>query len=338
MNDLVPIKSGVPAFSMSEVERIAGAIAKSGMFGLKDPYGVLTLCLLAQAEGQHPAVVFRDYSVISGKPAKKAEAMLRDFINSGGKVEWHQLDDDGADATFTHPAGSARISWDKERAKKAQLGSNGMYAKYPRQMFRSRVISEGVRTVYPGATSGLYVPEEVASFEPARDGTLISTNAAPPEPVEHDEETGEIIERQKVAGIHKIKERLRPLLAAGGSAETLDDFNALVSQHKDDLQKIKDANHEWWTGDSDDFEGFKSFIKRRREELTPQPETLSYQLLCSTLQELRTYDEYLTWFGKHGDAVGELDGEESRKFEELHDAKVAAMKNPTPLEAGLIGG
>jgi hypothetical protein len=338
MNDLTVIKSGAPSFSMSEVERIAGAIAKSGMFGLKDPYGVLTLCLLAQAEGQHPAVVFRDYSVISGKPAKKAEAMLRDFINSGGKVEWHKLDDDGADATFTHPAGSARISWDKERAKKAQLGSNGMYAKYPRQMFRSRVISEGVRTVYPGATSGLYVPEEVASFEPARDGTLISTNAEPPETVEHDEETGEIIERQKVPGIHKIKQRLGDLMKSGNATDNLEAFNALVSNCKEDLQAIKDANHEYWTGDGADSEGFKAWIKRRREELTPQPETLSYQLLCSTLQELRTYDEYLTWFGKHGDAVGELDGEESRKFEDLHDAKVAALKNPTPLDAGLVGG
>jgi hypothetical protein len=36
-----------------------------------------------------------------------------------------------------------------------------MWKKYPRQMLRSRVISEGVRTVYPGATSGLYEENEV---------------------------------------------------------------------------------------------------------------------------------------------------------------------------------
>jgi hypothetical protein len=317
VNDLTIIKGGAPSFSMSEVERIAGAIAKSGMFGLKDPYGVLTLCLLAQAEGQHPAVVFRDYSVISGKPAKKAEAMLRDFINSGGKVEWHKLDDDGADATFTHPAGSARISWDKERAKKAQLGSNGMYAKYPRQMFRSRVISEGVRTVYPGATSGLYVPEEVASFEPKAD-----------EP--HDPETGEILEgqpeRQKVVGIHKIKQRLRAMQTECEKAQSLEEFNAIISANKDDLQTIKDANHEWWTGDGEDFEGYKAFIKNYREALAPKQESLTYQLLCSTLAEVDSWQELQGWLSRNGDAVESLDGEESRRFEQIYDERSAALK------------
>lgn len=159
MNAIVPV-STAPVLTISEVERVALAIAKGGLFGSKDPNAVLTLCLLAQAEGQHPAVVFRDYHIIQGRPAKKADAMLRDFINAGGKVEWHQLDDAKADATFSHPSGSARIEWTLDRAKKAQL-TTPMWSKYPRQMLRSRVISEGVRTVYPGATSGLYEENEV---------------------------------------------------------------------------------------------------------------------------------------------------------------------------------
>lgn len=158
MNALVPIAA--PAMSIPDIERVALAIAKGGLFGSKDPNAVLTLCLLAQAEGQHPAVAFRDYHIIQGKPAKKADAMLRDFITSGGKVEWHTLDDTKADATFSHPSGSARIDWTLERAKKAGI-TNPMWSKYPRQMLRSRVISEGVRTVFPGATSGLYEVSEV---------------------------------------------------------------------------------------------------------------------------------------------------------------------------------
>ncbi len=159
-------RAAVPVFGLEQVERIATAIARGGMFGSNDPNAVLTLCLLAQAEGRNPVEAFRDYHVISGKPAKKADAMLRDFLTSGGKVEWHRLDDDCADATFTHPAGgTARIAWDKARVAQAQLGNNPMHKKYPRQMLRSRVVSEGVRTVYPGATSGLYVPEEVADFD-----------------------------------------------------------------------------------------------------------------------------------------------------------------------------
>ncbi|MEW6097488.1 MAG: hypothetical protein AB1567_13365, partial [bacterium] len=38
---------------------------------------------------------------------------------------------------------------------------------YPRQMLRSRVISEGVRTVLPGCNVGFYTVEEVQDFAPS---------------------------------------------------------------------------------------------------------------------------------------------------------------------------
>ncbi len=169
MNAIVQFQpaSAVPApvaaaFTFSDMERVALAIAKGGLFGSSDPNAVLTLCMLAHAEGQHPAVVFRDYHIISGKPAKKSEAMQRDFLAAGGKIEWHKLEDDCVDATFSHPqGGSVRISWDNARVAQAQLGGNAMHKKYPRQMKKARVIAEGVRTVFPMATSGLYETGEV---------------------------------------------------------------------------------------------------------------------------------------------------------------------------------
>lgn len=149
-------------YAMNDLERMARAFAASKLFGVQNPDQALALCLVAQAEGRHPATAAQDYSIIQGRPSKKADAMLRDFLSSGGKVEWHSLSDEKVEATFSHPAGgSARIDWTLERAKKAGLGNNAMYAKYPRQMLRSRTVSEGVRTVCPGATSGMYVPEEV---------------------------------------------------------------------------------------------------------------------------------------------------------------------------------
>jgi hypothetical protein len=150
---------------VSEIERMALAFAKSKLFGVSSPEQAIALCLVAQAEGRHPASAAGDYHIIQGKPSKKADAMLRDFLSGGGKVEWHQLDDTKADATFSHPAGgSVRISWDHERARQAQI-STPMWKKYPRQMLRARVVSEGVRTVFPMATSGMYVPEEVVEFD-----------------------------------------------------------------------------------------------------------------------------------------------------------------------------
>ena len=160
-NELIP---------MDALQQMATAFAKSGMFGTKTPDQCMALLLLASGEGIHPAIAMRDFDIIQGRPAKKAEAMHRSFLAAGGSVEWHQLDDTVADATFTHPqGGSARIKWDMARVKQAKIANEAMYAKYPRQMLRSRCISEGCRTVYPAATSGMYEPGEVAGFTPTKE-------------------------------------------------------------------------------------------------------------------------------------------------------------------------
>lgn len=194
------MSNAVATISFSEIERLADYVAKSQMFGMKNREQALSLMMISQAEGRHPALAARDYDIIQNRPAKKAEAMLRDFMGSGGKVEWHALDDTQADATFSHPqGGSVRITWDMERVKLAGLASKtgGMYQKYPRQMLRSRCVSEGVRTVCPAATSGFYVPEEVMDFDAGKSAAPPSPPAiAAPEPptidVPHDPETGEI--------------------------------------------------------------------------------------------------------------------------------------------------
>lgn len=154
MNDLVPLR---------DLEVMAAAFAKSKLFGAKTPEEALSLMLVAQAEGMHPAAAARDYHIIQGKGSKKAEAMHRDFLNAGGKVEWHKLDDTAADATFSHPqGGTVRIVWDMERVAKAKISNKDMYDKYRRQMLRNRCVAEGARTVYPAATGGMYAPEELA--------------------------------------------------------------------------------------------------------------------------------------------------------------------------------
>ncbi len=159
MTDLVPL---------NDLERMAQAMAGSGLFGVKTPQQALALMLISHAEGRHPALAAKDYDIIQGKPAKKADAMLRDFLSAGGKVEWHTLNDTLADATFSHPQGGTfRCDWDMKRAATAGFAGKDNWKKFPRAMLRSRVVSEGVRTVFPMATSGMYVPEEVADFTPS---------------------------------------------------------------------------------------------------------------------------------------------------------------------------
>lgn len=162
------------------------------------------------------------------------------------------------------------------------------------------------------------------------------------EMVTFDGETGEVIDaapaREKVPGIHKIKERLSKLRKDGDAATTLDAFNALIKEHKDDLKTIRDANHEWWTGDGEDFEGYAAWKDRRKAELTPKEQSLEFQLLLSTLLECKTMGEYQNWIGKNGDVIDQLDGAESREFEALHDAHLAKLRNPEPLTVGEFGG
>jgi hypothetical protein len=76
----------------ADLDRMAEAFAKAKLFGAKTKEEVLSLMLVAQAEGMHPASAARDYDIIQGKGSKKSEAMMRDFLRAGGKVEWHKLD------------------------------------------------------------------------------------------------------------------------------------------------------------------------------------------------------------------------------------------------------
>lgn len=152
---------------VNDLKVMADAIAKSGLFSIKTAEQGIALMLIAQAEGLHPAVAARDYDIIQGRPALKARAMMARFQQSGGKVEWIERTDEAAEALFSHPNSPKPVSirWDMARAQKAGLGSKDNWRKFSRQMLSARVISEGVTACYPAATSGLYVPEEVADFE-----------------------------------------------------------------------------------------------------------------------------------------------------------------------------
>lgn len=159
---------------LAEIERMAAAVAKSALFGCKTPDQAMALMLLAQSEGMHPMKAVQEFHIISGRPSRKAEAMLARFQQAGGSVKWITLNDAVAEAVFSHPqGGEATIRWSFEMASKITTKEDGqtipltskkVWKEYPRAMLRSRCISEGVRTVYPGATGGLPTPEEIEAL------------------------------------------------------------------------------------------------------------------------------------------------------------------------------
>lgn len=150
-----------------EVQGMAEAIARSGLFGMKTPDQALALMLVAQAEGQHPATITQEYDIIQGKAARKTHSVLARFQSAGGTVEWHELSESIADATFSHKAGgNLRMSWTFDQAKKAGLTNKDNWKSYPRAMLRARCIAEGVRAVYPAALGGMLVAEEAMDLPP----------------------------------------------------------------------------------------------------------------------------------------------------------------------------
>lgn len=174
----------------NDMQQMAEVAASSKMFGFKSTQEALAIMLLCQGEGLHPAIAMRDYHVIQGRPALKADAMLARFQQAGGFVKWDVYTDEEVTGTFSHPSGgSLSVTWLLSHAKKIGIASKDNWKNYPRAMLRARCISEGIRAVYPGCVVGVYTPEEVQDFQPApatRDMGMVEEVQLPAVPQELD--------------------------------------------------------------------------------------------------------------------------------------------------------
>lgn len=164
MSNLVPF---------NEIEQMATSIAASKLFGINNKDQAVALMLLCQAEGLHPAIAARDYHLIQGRPALKADAMLARFQQAGGSVTWKEYTDEKVTGIFSHPqGGTLELSWTLRQAREIGIANKDNWKNYPRAMLRARVISEGIRSVFPGCVVGVYTPEEVQDFQPAAQPTV----------------------------------------------------------------------------------------------------------------------------------------------------------------------
>ena len=183
-NQLIPL---------NDIQTMAEVAAGSKMFGFKNPQEAMAIMLLCQAEDLHPAIAMRDYHVIQGRPALKADAMLARFQTAGGSVNWKVYEDEQVTGVFSHPAGgSLEVTWTLAKAKLIGIANKDNWRNYPRAMLRARCVSEGIRSVYPGCVVGVYTPEEVQDFQPVRQ----EQSAVPPSPVEI---IKEVVQEQQTA-------------------------------------------------------------------------------------------------------------------------------------------
>lgn len=152
--------------TVDQIKEVAKISFASKLFQMPNVESMATLMLLCQSEGIHPLQALKRYHIIKGRPSMRADAMLAEFQRAGGKIKWVIRTEEECKAIFSHEqGGELSVSWTIEMAKKAQLLGNPTWSKYPRQMLSARVISEGVRTIYPAIVTGLYTPEEVEDFD-----------------------------------------------------------------------------------------------------------------------------------------------------------------------------
>jgi len=160
MSNIVPL---------ADIQQMAEVAAKSRMFGFKDSEEAMAIMLLCQAENLHPAIAMRDFHIIQGRPALKADAMLARFQQAGGSVQWKDYTDEKVTGVFSHPSGgSLEVSWSLAQAKSIGIANKDNWRNYPRAMLRARCVSEGIRSVYPGCVVGVYTPEEIQDFKPSK--------------------------------------------------------------------------------------------------------------------------------------------------------------------------
>jgi hypothetical protein len=209
--------------TVDQIQTMANAVVKSQLFGMKTVEQATALMLIAQAEGYHPALAARDYHIIQGRPTLKAETMMARFQQQGGKVDWKTLTDQEVTATFSHPSGgSATISWTIEQATKAGLTNKDNWKNYPRAMLRARVVSEGIRTVFPGVVLGVYTPEEVQDI--------------PTQPQSRDMGTAVVVEEEKVEHPFSL------FLADGSVYKGYPDFSEYLEGIRSMVSKITNSS------------------------------------------------------------------------------------------------
>ncbi len=172
----------------SDIAKMAQVFYDARMYKLKTPEQAIGVMLLAQAEGLHPVSALMRYHVMEdGRPSKKAEVVLADFQDLGGKCRWlsDAADRNEQKAEWTYDGITQVIGFTMGEAMAAgyvKQGSN--WVKDPAAQLRARAITRATRMLCPRALGGLSTPQELADVPiDATPETVPTWTPAPAAPV-----------------------------------------------------------------------------------------------------------------------------------------------------------
>lgn len=149
---------------------VGNDIAKSGMFGCQTLEQGRILALTCLKKGLDPLSIAERYHLIKGDLSMRADAMLAGIGQFGGKYRVIKRTADVAEIEITREDDKQRFSltWEEAKAEpftKSKDGSVKDNYATPRtrmQMLWARVVSDGVRVMWPEVVCGYYTPEEIA--------------------------------------------------------------------------------------------------------------------------------------------------------------------------------
>jgi|DEB0MinimDraft_4_1074332.scaffolds.fasta_scaffold00512_11 hypothetical protein len=157
--------------AMTAMVQLSDYFQKSQIMGVKTPGDAMVLATTCVADGMTPIEFVRTNHIIQGKPCRKAEFMLAEFMRMGGKVKWVQTDNKIAKAVFMFEGNETTDSFTIEDAAR-MVGSDKLnhkesnWYKDPAAMLRWRLVTRVLRYVCPAATGGFYLTDEVEAIAP----------------------------------------------------------------------------------------------------------------------------------------------------------------------------
>lgn len=134
---------------------------------IKKPGQAVAIILAGRELGMPPMRALRALTMVKGKVVESADSQLARFKAEGGKATFATLTEDVAELHLTHPNGDEHDErFTMADAKRAGLTANATWAKYPKAMLRSRVITAGLKSVGWDGAVGNYDPEEAKEIGP----------------------------------------------------------------------------------------------------------------------------------------------------------------------------
>ena len=154
--------------ALEAVDQLGQWLASSGMFGCERLEQGRVLAMACFSERKNPLEIARTYHLIHGRLAMRADAMLAEFRNRGGKVIWKRTDKQAAVAEWKYDGTEIQLSFTIEDAKQAGLlpaKPGSAWNRYPDALLRARLISKAVRMLAPEVCAGAYTPEELHEID-----------------------------------------------------------------------------------------------------------------------------------------------------------------------------